>query len=470
MIRSETFSSWIDWSRKFLAVGFGLSLILVLLLAWKAPSILFFLPILLIGSTVAWQLFKYPTLNLIVLLFGFSIVSNTQEGLQATEAMYGIYYFLSMAYWVLTHWLNRGKIIETPFDSVFLFFLLWIIASVFQTLLFGGELKGYFSEMIALAFLFLYFPVKELCSKHEKGSQILIGILMFQGFFAAIRNLMNYREIIVNAQFAWQLEKGRVITNEQLLLIPALICLTLFLFEVRWKFKMGYLSGFLLFLGSLILTQSRAYWVDFAFGSFVLFFLLNWKQKAQLIGTSSLALTFFIVLGIVFFGNLFYTVLEGLVDRLLSLGSATTSDISLINRFMETNAVWEKIIQNPIIGYGTGVSYAVYDITFGFTQVDTFVHNGFYGIWYKFGLIGLGLLIYIWGKSIRSLFSAWLKIPLHKRATIENLSVLMVAIALTSLLPSATTSNPFFLKDAIMTFAVLFGAAAGLKQKMNGDE
>lgn len=468
MIQAQTFSAWIDWSRRFLAVGFGVGLILILLLTWKAPFILFFVPPILIGAVIVWQLLKYPTLNLIVLLAGFSIVSNTQEGLQVTEALYGVYYLLSMTYWSLFHWLKKEKIIETPIDFVFTFFLIWIVVSIFQTLLFGGELKGYFSEMIALAFFFLYFPIKELCAKHEKGFEILIGVFLFQGFYAAVRNLINYREIIVNAQFAWQLERGRVVTNEQLLLISTLICLILFLFEVRSKWKIGYLSGFFLFLGSLILTQSRAYWVDFALGAFVLFFLLNWKQKTQLIGTASFALTVFIVLGIVLFGNIFYTILEGLLNRLLSLGTATTSDISLINRFMETNAVWEKIIQNPIIGYGTGVSYAVYDITFGFTQVDTFVHNGFYGIWYKFGIIGLGLLIYIWGKSIWNLFSVWLKTPFEKRNTIKNLSVLVVGLSLISLIPSGTTSNPFFLKDAIMTFALLFGGAAGIKQKMSG--
>jgi len=448
-----------------LAVGFVFSLLLILLLAWKAPAILFFVPLILFGAVIVWQLLKYPTLNLFVLLAGFSIVSNTQEGLQATEAVYGVYYFFSMAYWILHHWFNRDKIIETPLDFVYTFFLAWIIASIFQTILFGGDLKGYFSEMIALAFLFLYFPVKELCSKHEKGPQILLGVFIFQGFFSAIRNLINYREIIVNAQFEWQLEKGRVVTNEQLLLIASLVCLILFLFQTDWKWKLGNLSGFFLFLGSLILTQSRAYWVDFAFGVFILFWILNWKQKTRLIGTASFALTVFTLLGIIFFGELFYTILNGLLDRLLSLGTATTSDISLINRFLESNAVWDKIIQNPIIGYGTGVSYAVYDITFGFTQVDTFVHNGFYGIWYKFGVIGLGLLGYIWGKSILNLFYVWLKIPFQARSSIKSLSVLMVVISLISLFPSTTTSNPFFLKDAIMTFGLLFGGAAGIVQK-----
>ncbi len=470
MIRAETFFPWIDWSRRFLAVGFAFGLLLILLLAWKAPSVLLFVPLILFGTVIVWQLLKYPTLNLFVLLASFSIVSNTQEGLQATEAVYGVYYFFSMAYWILLHWFKREKIIETQIDFVYTFFLVWVSVSIFQTILFGGDLKGYFSEMIALAFLFVYFPVKELCSKHEKSPQILIGVFLLQGLFVAIRSIINYREIIVNAQFDWQLEKGRIVMNEQLLLISSLVCLILFIFQTDWKWKLGNLIGFFLFLGSLILTQSRGYWVDFAFGAFILFWLLNWKQKMQLIGTASFALAIFSLLGIIFFGELFYTILNGLIDRLLSLGTATTSDISLINRFIESNAVWEKIIRNPIVGYGTGVPYAVYDITFGFTQIDTFVHNGFYGIWYKFGIIGLGFLVYIWGKSIWSLLSEWLKVPFQTRGTVKNLSVLMVAISLTSLLPSATTSNLFFLKDGIMTFALLIGGATGLMQKMNGDE
>lgn len=250
MIRAETFFPWIDWSRRFLAVGFAFGLLLILLLAWKAPSVLLFVPLILFGTVIVWQLLKYPTLNLFVLLASFSIVSNTQEGLQATEAVYGVYYFFSMAYWILLHWFKREKIIETQIDFVYTFFLVWVSVSIFQTILFGGDLKGYFSEMIALAFLFVYFPVKELCSKHEKSPQILIGVFLLQGLFVAIRSIINYREIIVNAQFDWQLEKGRIVMNEQLLLISSLVCLILFIFQTDWKWKLGNLIGFFFcFLG-----------------------------------------------------------------------------------------------------------------------------------------------------------------------------------------------------------------------------
>lgn len=454
------------WSRYALVLGYGLGLAMVLGLAFVFPKGLFLLPLILMAGLGAWQLFKHPTLNLLLLLGGFVMVSNTQEGLQASEALYGAYYFGYVGHWLLMRWLRQESFIETKFDLLYALFIGWILLSVFQTVLFNGDFKGYFSEMIALAFFFLYFPVKELCAKHPKGAQLLIGIFAFQGLYAALRNLINYRQIIINAQFAWQLEKGRVITNEQLLLIPALICLILFLYERRTVWKTGFLGGFLLFLGSLILTQSRAYWVDFAFGAFALFWFLDWKRKTQLVSISSLALAVFVFLGIVFFGDLFYTVLQGLLKRFVSLGSATTSDISLVNRFLETSAAWAKVVQNPILGYGTGVSYSVYDMTFRFTQVDTFVHNGFVGFWYKFGIIGLGIIVFIWLKSIWNLLVTWIQTPLQVRYSFNALAGLMLAIALISLLPSATTSNPFYLKDAIMTFALLFGGAAGMTQKL----
>ena len=138
--------------------------------------------------------------------------------------------------------------------------------------------------------------------------------------------------------------------------------------------------------------------------------------------------------------------------------TATTEDISLVNRFIETSAVWESVRLNPILGYGMGVPYRVQDIILDITYLKAFVHNGYVALWYKFGIWGLGMMLFFLGMVVRNAVRAF---KTSQETTVIRIACLAVAASFSALFLSAITSNPFYINDTMFIYAVLAGISGG---------
>jgi O-antigen ligase len=189
------------------------------------------------------------------------------------------------------------------------------------------------------------------------------------------------------------------------------------------------------------------------------------KQRLRLIGIGAASIAGIVGLGYLLLGDVFILVATGMLDRVLSIGSAATTDISLINRFRETAVVMGKVMENPILGYGMGVSFSFWDLTFlpPFHHVTTFLHNGYVALWYKFGIWGLGMVLYFWSSAI------WHAVKGYRAQgdLLLRLTNLGVAGILISFVISAITSNPFYINDPMFMFGIATGAAAGARELLN---
>jgi O-antigen ligase len=105
-----------------------------------------------------------------------------------------------------------------------------------------------------------------------------------------------------------------------------------------------------------------------------------------------------------------------------------------------------------------GVPYTFYDIAHASTDQDAFVHNGYVGLWYKFGLWGLGMMLFFWARSIWRGIQAF---RLSDASYWVRMAGLAAGISLVAFTLSALTSNPFYLKDSIFVFGLLASIAAG---------
>ena len=138
-----------------------------------------------------------------------------------------------------------------------------------------------------------------------------------------------------------------------------------------------------------------------------------------------------------------------------------------MNRFRETGAVLEKIAANPLIGHGPGVAYLFFDIVHQSTDTDSFVHNGYIGLWYKYGLWGLGLVLYFWYSVVRLGLKAFRSDTTERWTRLAGLAGAVPLIALTI---STLTQNPFFLKNYLFIIAIAAGLAAGAGQRIMRDQ
>jgi O-antigen ligase len=311
---------------------------------------------------------------------------------------------------------------------------------------------------MVLVMLAFYFPIREVCAAHPRHVKGILLITVWFALFVFVRNVITYWTGLAAATQLWQIVAGRIVLNEVLLMMPALGALVLVVYDERLRRKMLWGLLFALFTTGLILTRSRGYWVAFAFGVAVLFVLVDGKRKMRMVSVAAIVGGSVLVVGLLFLQELTTLVMAGLVDRVTSLGNALTSDISLVNRFHESKEVWEHIRVNPVVGYGIGARYRVYDLIDDVTMTKPFIHNGFIGMWFKYGLVGLGCLITYWAGVIRT------GLRVYRSADsphLLRLAGLMAAVAMIAEIVVANTSTPFQIADATLMFAICGGVASG---------
>jgi O-antigen ligase len=443
-----------------LRAAFSLGIAVMLLTAWKKPELVPFIPLLLLTGAAGWTLFRHPLANLAVVLSAFVLIADFEAGIQVSEVLYGVYFLGFLAHWFFTRLLlGGGRVFERLEETVLFAFLILAVLTVPLTILFNGSLGGVASELLSLSMFGFYWPVKEAVARNRRGLEVMIGVILVVGTFVMIRNFINYREIIASASYAWQVTRGRAVTNEGLLMVPAIFCISFYIYARRRAVRWIAALGFVLFFAGLILTQSRGYWLAFLFGAGILFLVVPWKSKIRLVTTVIFAGLAALAIGMYFFGDFLILILSGLTERFLSILTAIVNDDSLRNRFNETAAVWEFIKLNPILGYGMGVSYRFYDFTVFISPTRTFIHNGYVSMWFKFGLWGLGMVLVFFGSIIRRAYSAFRHAGSNTTVSAASLAV-VGSFAAFSL--SAITSNPFYVNDTMFIFGVLTGIAGGL--------
>lgn len=455
-----------NWGSLILWGGFGFLFLILLFLTWAAPEALPYVPVLLVGAAAVVYLFHHPLLNLACVIGGFVAVVGFKEGLQIAEILYGLYYLGFLGHWFFTRSLLKQEVLcRRPEERVLFLFLVLVAATVPISFLYNGWPSMILGEGLSLTMLLFYWPIREAIEKNPKGLRVVVGALTFVGLFVLARNILEYRSDLSNAEQLWQIATSRAITNESLLMVPAIFAVAMFLKTRAWWGRAVFLALFLSLFAGLILTQSRAYWVAIFLGTGVIFLFVPFKDKMRILTVGAVSAGGVFLIAYLFLGDFLLLVLTGLLDRFLTLETAVTKDISLINRFLEAQGVWEHIKVNPILGHGMGVPYRFFNITYLYSEEKTFVHNGYVALLFKFGIWGLGMMLYLMGRFFLMAMGNWRKAVNTPLARIISLAVAgsMAALALT-----ATTANPFYQNDLMFVYAVLWGIIGGIRSSTDG--
>lgn len=454
------------WGRTLLAFGLALGLGATLYTAWIAPEFIALVPLVIVALGAAVLLFQYPLANLAVVLAGFVLITDHDPGIQAKEVLYGTYFLAYLTHWFFTRFiLSRERHVRMLEEKALLAFLVWITASWGLTLLFDGNLTWAFSEWLALVMTAMYFPVKEAFVRYRHGPIVILGALLWIGFFVATRNLIQYQtQIALVVASAGSKGSMRVMTNDNLLMIASVIGFTLLIFSRSVKTGLASLAYLLLVLAGLILTLSRTYWITFVVGAFVLFLLADSQHRRRIFALGAIGACGLVVVGAVFFGDVLMVIFSGLVDRLSTLSGSATRDISLLSRVYESRAVFERILSNPVLGYGPGVPFHFYDVLKQVTLEPTFIHNGYLSLWYRFGLIGLLLVLFVWSAAVGRGVRAF---RVRTAPLLPRLCAVGAVCVLSATTLSALTSNPFHLDDSTFLFGLLTGMAGGAWERVH---
>lgn len=443
--------------------GFGAGLLVLLALAWWAPELLPLFPILLLGTAGLVYVVQRPFVHLCVVLAASALIIEHKPGIQPQEVAYGLYCIVYLGSWFFAEiGLRRKNPFDTPEAKALAGFLLLVVLMLPLSVFFGGTARLILRELTALVLLAFAFPMKAAIARHRHAVRTFVLIGAGLAIFIAVRNLFTYQSILHDAERIADMLRGRVDANVAILAVASIFASVFLVYVERLRRAALYLALFGLFFSGVILSLSRGFWVSTVFGFVVLFVVVERSRKVRIAWMTAGGGLAILALGFIFFGDFVLLFVYGLIERFSTIQDAATKDISMLGRIYESRGAWAYIVKNPILGHGIGAPFTFHSILSRTTITQTFVHNGYVALWYKFGVVGTLLVLFWWlGSMVRG-------VRLFRRADLpmfHRLIALAAAASLSIFILSTITSNPFYHKDYLFTLAYLVGLILGINAR-----
>lgn len=444
-----------------MVLGIGVTAALVFV---APPMALFVVPIAAVAAAASLPTVVRPSAGLVVTLvlsiglLGYGRTANV------AEALFGVYFVGFVGLWYVQRLLAGEPIVRSRTDAVLALFAIGgLIGGVVLGAVSGARPEMLLGETRSFMMLLLYFPIREAVRSEPGGVHRVVAAFLVIGLASAAWNAYTLWSAFHSASELWEIIDIRTAYGESTLATSFLLGMGLLVGLRRRPWAQVAVAAVVsaLFVG-LVMTKSRGYWVATIVGGAVTFALLPRTERARVFKLGFAVAVGIAVAGTLFLGKYLSLLVAGIAKRFLTLGSATTADVSFINRFYESAAAWELIKENPIAGYGFGVAFSRYDLVFKATMDWSFIHNGYVGMWYKLGLWGLALMLTAWVSCIAAGVRASRapSLPVSERI----LAATCVG-ALLTLVITMNTSNPFLLADQTLVVTVAFGLASGLVQR-----
>jgi O-antigen ligase len=281
--------------------------------------------------------------------------------------------------------------------------------------------------------------------------ELLVAIYALMAVVCAVYNFIHFREGIAQAVFEWQIGGSRVNLNETTSMAFLSLGTALFIYSRSWKLKTMALAGIVTAILALLVSFSRGPIVAGFIGVFAVIMLSPFALSKNAVIALALAIPIGGGLTYLAFPKIAENVTESVVQRLVSVGGATT-DRSFNARIVEAGSIMNYVKRSPVLGYGFGVHYNFLDPLSRVTVTTYYAHNGYAWMLFKFGLpLALMLFFVIHYPALR----AYTNPPptedrFHRGLMIGCLGVL------TSMAVTHFTSNQFTQMSSVMVYPLVW--------------
>ncbi|MEL6706063.1 MAG: O-antigen ligase family protein [Bacteroidota bacterium] len=457
-------------AERALAGVFGLGLLGVAVLGALEPSLVWIPPLLLIGAAGLLFLWGKPVYHLAAVLFGFLAVFDYAEGIQIHELAFGVYYLAYLAAWFLYHtFVRRASYVQSFVDVAVLGYLIVATASLLLVPFVGSDLVVAVSQWTGMVVLGFYFPIKHAVAQSPKTLGLLLLVFAAVVVVVTVRNFLYYLQALQNAEALWEIMQNRARTNERQIMVGLIGGLTFLLYYTRSTSARVVLVVFCFTLtAGVVVGQSRAIWVSMMLALGVMLFMMERRQRVRLVVALTSAVAVLLLVGFIAFNNLFEIILTGLSTRFVSLGTAATQDLSLVNRFYEWEAVVRRAVRSPLFGWGMGAEYSHFSLVFDATHEKAYVHNTYIGILFRHGVLGLSLFAtFFLGSFV--LGARFVSAEAARRRGRSAALVFATALACTAAIPglalAAMTEGMMLNADGVFVLVYPLALLAGLRHR-----
>lgn len=401
--------------------------------------------------------------RLALMLVGAYTMVGTSSGLQISEVVYGLLMVAYLGGWYLSRWLQSRPLIVSSTDMAM---ALWLTVGVGGAaclgLVFGARPTSYVQEILGMITMYYYFPAKEACAESERGLWVVVSSFLALGAYATINGAIRLRSAIASADLVYEIADARFVAGESFMALGILLGLGLSVGARTWRGRGVALVVTSIVLGGLVLTRTRSFWISTLLGLAVMLLVATSEERRRTVLFLGIGSAVLLGIAAIQFREQLMFLIAGTVGRFASLDGAAGSDLSLLGRFAEYKALFDKISLNPFLGYGWGVPYSHFTPLNNTTRTWSFSHNGWLYIWYKTGLWGLAIMGFAWlsavASSVKSSRASWM--PPAQRALGSA-----IAGGIVTYLIALNAANPFFGQDTVLAVALTLAMASGLGQR-----
>ncbi len=348
---------------------------------------------------------RYPKLLVLFIFVSAAALFENPEGMTLQGGMHYALSVLAFTLGVIPLAITNKLPARTPVDYSILLLIGFVVYGVALGFVVGDETTRTIAEIAYFAPLLPFFLYRYFFA--DLQFQKLFGIaLLFMGIAVLAINLYNYQALLAEAVLDWQYQLARVPRNEVMLLLGCSFFIAAIGVTRQFYLKVIMIGMLGIFLVGLVLTHSRGYYLALLTSAFAMFLIADRRTKWHLILTGLVMIGSAVFIAMIFFADLFSVVYNAMIDR-INLAQFGQLDRSLQERVIETQTVWEKIVANPIAGYGLGTTYLRYSIIQGIHHASSYIHNGYLAVWFKFGFFGFAafmFLLYALLKQCRAIY------------------------------------------------------------------
>ena len=416
----------------------------------------------LAGAVAVLALRLTPTGGFVVVVVLSLAAQGNDEGADALEVVFGVSLLAYLAAWYGTTLLGGRRFVRNGADvALGLYLLGGAVVGTGLSVVLGNYSVDLRSDLTCLLALALYFPAREVCVRSPRGVEIVAGLLLLLGVFAAGTNAARLLGALSGATELYEVVDVRVSSGE-VPMIAALLCALAWLTTApSRRGRLALLFVVVATLGGLVLAKSRGPWVTAAVGVVVAFALLVPGARRRLVTSLALGGALAVGAGVLVLGSDLFLIGIGLLRRLASISGAATADISLLNRYVESAAAWAAIKGNPVLGYGWGAPVTRFDLLTLTTTRWSFLHNGYLWVWHKVGLWGLALLVAGYAGVVgQGVQAARRGLDRTGRALAAAGVGALVAFSILAL-----PSNPFVVSDQVLVVGLVLGLVSGVHER-----
>jgi O-antigen ligase len=351
---------------------------------------------ILIGAFAVFAIVRNPVASLLafIVINVFLTLHGKDTGDPSSlDLALGIVIVLIMAYWLVRLRIFELESLSTSIGQLALaLFAAW---SVIVTIigLFGdnNSFPNALREMLNLSPLLVLPIIYSRFIKLESPAERWLFItILIAGLIMVVWNFFHLRSNVLHAVYLFQTGRGN---SDEMLSGFLVLVATSLLMTIRslWK-SLPAMILFLLGMMGVVISFARTLYVVVVICMAGVILLGDWKERwrgirrllvAGLIGIVA-------VTPVYFSSRIFRLLLMNYGLRFISTQHLGT-DLALRMRYSEWNSEWNDILQNPILGYGFGTKFRIFDIVRRVHFWMPFSHNGYLYMIFKTGFIGSGL-------------------------------------------------------------------------------